>query len=447
MQSQGSTKAVARSSQASEPSKSLSAADYFAIADRDFPGGGLGGYALPEAVRFLPARARGSRIEDIEGRSYIDFVGGAGAMILGHAHPAVTAAITEQAALGTHFFGTLNQPALHLAELMRSALPYAEKIAFTTSGSEATFYALRMCRAFTGRDKILKFDGAYHGNHDYSVVSFASKSIANYPVGRADTGGVPSVLPPTVLVAPYNDLTAVQRIVEEHRHDLAAIIVEPVQRVVPPLPDFLPGLRKIADEFDVPLVFDEVVTGFRLALGGAQEYFGVKADVAAYGKVLGAGIAIGAVAGCADIVGLAAPSNRDNPKFSYVNGTFHGNPLGAAAAIAMLNELSQPNFYKQLHARSQQIRVEAQKILDRHGVEAIVAGKSSLWQILFRKNQPRNYADLLSSNMDRVKKWDLFALKKGIYVLPGVRRFVSAVITDEDVTEFCKVLDETCREH
>ena len=266
MQSQGSTKAVARSSQASEPSKSLSAADYFAIADRDFPGGGLGGYALPEAVRFLPARARGSRIEDIEGRSYIDFVGGAGAMILGHAHPAVTAAITEQAALGTHFFGTLNQPALHLAELMRSALPYAEKIAFTTSGSEATFYALRMCRAFTGRDKILKFDGAYHGNHDYSVVSFASKSIANYPVGRADTGGVPSVLPPTVLVAPYNDLTAVQRIVEEHRHDLAAIIVEPVQRVVPPLPDFLPGLRKIADEFDVPLVFDEVVTGFRLAL-------------------------------------------------------------------------------------------------------------------------------------------------------------------------------------
>lgn len=196
MQSHGSTKAVARSSQASEPSKALSAADYFAIADRDFPGGGLGGYALPEAVRFLPARARGSRIEDIEGRSYIDFVGGAGAMILGHAHPAVTAAITEQAALGTHFFGTLNQPALHLAELMRSALPYAEKIAFTTSGSEATFYALRMCRAFTGRDKILKFDGAYHGNHDYSVVSFASKSIANYPVGRADTGGVPSVLPP-----------------------------------------------------------------------------------------------------------------------------------------------------------------------------------------------------------------------------------------------------------
>ena len=130
-----------------------------------------------------------------------------------------------------------------------------------------------------------------------------------------------------------------------------------------------------------------------------------------------------------------------------MNGTFHGNPLGAAAAIAMLNELSQPDFYKQLHARSQQIRVEAQKILDRHGVEAIVAGGSSLWQILFRKNQPRNYADLLSSNMDRVKKWDLFALKKGIYVLPGVRRFVSAVITDEDVTEFCKVLDETCREH
>jgi glutamate-1-semialdehyde 2,1-aminomutase len=422
-----------------------SAKDLFAIAERDFPGGGLGGYALPEAVRFLPARARGSKIEDVEGRSYIDFVGGAGALILGHAHPEITAAIVEQAALGTHFFGTLNKPALQLAELMRAALPHAEKIAFTTSGSESTFYALRMCRAFTGRDKILKFDGAYHGNHDYSVVSFASKSIANYPVGRADTGGLPSVLPPTVLVAPYNDLVAARKIVEENRSELAAIIVEPIQRVVPPLPDFLPGLRKIADEFDVPLVFDEVVTGFRLALGGAQEYFGVKADVAAYGKVLGAGIAIGAVAGRADIVGLAAPSNRDNPNFAYVNGTFHGNPLGAAAGVAMLTELARPSFFKDLHARSQQLRVESQNILDRHGVDAIVAGEASLWQILFRKKQPRNYADLLSSNMDRVKKWDAFALKSGIYALPGVRRFMSAAITDEDIEKYCEVLDETCR--
>jgi glutamate-1-semialdehyde 2,1-aminomutase len=445
MQSKSSAKAAMPSDESSSERAAPSAKELFAIAERDFPGGGLGGYALPEAVRFLPARARGSQIEDVEGRSYIDFVGGAGALILGHAHPAVTAAITEQAALGTHFFGTLNKPALQLAELMRVALPHAEKIAFTTSGSESTFYALRMCRAFTGRDKILKFDGAYHGNHDYSVVSFASRSIANYPVGRADTGGLPSVLPPTVLVAPYNDLIAARKIVEQHRHELAAMIVEPIQRVVPPLPDFLPGLRKIADEFDVPLVFDEVVTGFRLALGGAQEYFGVKADVAAYGKVLGAGIAIGAVAGRADIIGLAAPSNRDNPNFAYVNGTFHGNPLGAAAGIAMLTELARPDFYKDLHKRSQQLRAESQKILDRHGIEGIVAGEASLWQILFRKTQPRNYADLLSSNMDRVKKWDSFALKNGIYALPGVRRFVSAAITEEDVEKFCEVLDATCR--
>jgi glutamate-1-semialdehyde 2,1-aminomutase len=445
MQSKSSAKAAMRSDVSSSERAAPSAKELFAIAERDFPGGGLGGYALPEAVRFLPARARGSKIEDVEGRSYIDFVGGAGALILGHAHPAVTAAITEQAALGTHFFGTLNKPALQLAELMRAALPHAEKIAFTTSGSESTFYTLRMCRAFTGRDKVLKFDGAYHGNHDYSVVSFASKSIANYPVGRADTGGLPSVLPPTVLVAPYNDLIAAKKIVEQNRHELAAIIVEPIQRVVPPLPDFLPGLRKIADEFDVPLVFDEVVTGFRLALGGAQEYFGVKADLAAYGKVLGAGIAIGAVAGRADIIGLAAPSNRDNANFAYVNGTFHGNPLGAAAGVAMLTELARRDFYKDLHERSQQLRSESQKILDRHGIDGIVAGEGSLWQILFRKTQPRNYADLLSSNMDRVKKWDSFALKSGIYVLPGVRRFVSAAITEEDVEKFCEVLDATCR--
>ena len=171
----------------------------------------------------------------------------------------------------------------------------------------------------------------------------------------------------------------------------------------------------------------------------------MKADVAAYGKVMGAGIAIGAVAGRADIIGLAAPSNRENPNFAYVNGTFHGNPLGAAAGIAMLTELARPGFYKALHERSQQLRSESQKILDRHGIEAIVAGEGSLWQILFRKTQPRNYADLLSSNMDRVKKWDAFAMKNGIYALPGVRRFMSAAITEEDVEKFCEVLDATCR--
>src|SRR5690606_5177102 len=197
---------------------------------------------------------------------------------------------------------------LRLSELMRKALPNAETIAFTTTGSESTFYALRMARAFTGRDKVLKFDGAYHGNHDYSVVSFASSAPVNYPSGQADTGGVPDCLPETVLVAPINELETTRRIVAEHHRDLAAIIVEPIQRVVPPVPGFLEGLRALCDEFDILLVFDEVVTGFRLALGGAQEYFGVRADVAAYGKVLGGGIGIGAVAGRADIVGLAAPA-------------------------------------------------------------------------------------------------------------------------------------------
>lgn len=424
----------------------LTKAEYFAIAARNFPGGALGGYALPADVRFLPVRAHGSRIEDIDGQSYIDFVCGAGALIIGHTHPEVTRAITEQAALGTHFFGTLNKPVLQLAEMMRAALPHAEKIAFTTSGSESTFYALRMCRAFTGRDKILKFDGGYHGNHDYSVVSFASKTIANYPVGRADTGGLPSVLPPTVLVSPYNDLEATRRIVEEHHADLAAIIVEPIQRVVPPLPGFLEGLRKLCDEFDVLLVFDEVVTGFRLALGGAQEYYGVKADIAAYGKVLGAGIALAAVAGRADLISLADPATRGNPRFSYLNGTFHGNPLGAAAGVAMLTELSKPGFFTRLHERTDQLRRESQAILDRHGIDAIVAGEGSLWQILFRKTQPRNYADLLASDLDRVRKWDRFALQNGIYALPAVRRFMSSAITEDDIETFCKVLDATCRQ-
>lgn len=417
----------------------------YGIAETNFPGGALGGYALPADIRYFPDHAHGSRINTIDGRSYVDFVGGAGAMILGHTHPAITAAIEAQTRLGTHFFGTLNRPAITLSEMMRKALPHAEKVAFTTTGSEATAYALRMARACTGRDKVLKFDGAYHGNHDYSVINFASTTVVNYPQGNTDTGGVPQAVTDAMLIAPYNDLDTTRRIVAENRADLAAIIVEPVQRVVPPRPGFLEGLRALCDEFDILLVFDEVVTGFRLALGGAQEYFGVRADLAAYGKVLGAGTGIGAVAGRADLVGLAAPTMRGRPDYAYLNGTFHGNPLGCAAGIAMLTELSKPSFYNELNAYAADFRKQAQAVLDRHDIGAIVAGEGSLWQILFLDRQPENHQDLLRADMDRVRKWDAFAMKNGFYVLLGVRRFLSKANTADDADAFLRHLDEACR--
>lgn len=423
----------------------LSHEEYYAIAEACLPGGGLGGYALPEDVRFVIHHGEGSRLQDVRGRWYIDYVGGAGALILGHAHPALVEAAQEHVARGLHFFGTLNEPAILLARELVEAIPCADRIAYATTGSEATFYAMRMARAFTGRDRILKFEGAYHGNHDYSNFSVTPSALSNYPVGRPDSGGIPGPVQPTVLVAPYNDLEAVERIVKEHRADLAAIIVEPVQRIIFPLPDFLPGLRRICDENDVLLIFDEVVTGFRLAYGGAQEYFGVIPDLASYGKIVGGGGPLSCVAGRDDIIGLADPHHKGKPDYAYLNGTLHGNPIAAAAGLASLRELRKPGMYDSLHGRAQELCRTFQEVLDRHNLPAIAAGRASLWQILFIGKPPVNHADVMRSDGPSTRALDIACMKEGLYVLPNVRRFVSVVHSDEDFEETVRALDAACR--
>ncbi len=425
------------------PAKSQ--ADFYALAERNLPGAGLGGYSLPEDVRFIVARGVGSRLQSVDGRWYIDYVGGAGANILGHAHPAVVEAVQEQAARGLHYFGTLNDVAVELSEKLRQIIPCAEKITFTTTGSEATIYAMRMARAFTGRNNILKFEGAYHGNHDYSAVSVFPQAPANYPVGSVDTGGVPDVLPSTVLIAPYNQLDVVERIVEENKDDLAAIIVEPVQRIIFPEDGFLQGLRRICDQHGVLLIFDEVVTGFRLALGGAQAWLGVKPDLASYGKIVGGGGPLGCVAGRNEIIDRANPKHKGMPDFAYVNGTLHGNPVAAAAGLATIKVLEEPGFYDKLHEKSQQLTSALQEVLDRHGLPAIAAGKRSFWQILFMTGKPHNQTDIMASDQVHMRELDLELLRRGIYVLPGVRRFVCAVNSDEDFDDTVGALDAACK--
>ncbi len=417
----------------------------YETAEAVLPGAGLGGYALPEDVRFIFARGAGSRVQSVEGRWYIDYVGGAGANILGHAHPAVVEAVREQAGKGLHFFGALNEAAIVLAERLAASIPCAEELIFTTTGSEATFYALRMARAYTGKNKILKFEGAYHGNHDYSAVSVFPKAPGNYPAGSLDTGGVPDVLPDTVLIAPYNDLEVVERLVAEYGDDLAAIIVEPVQRIIFARPGFLAGLRRICDAHGVVLIFDEVVTGFRLALGGGQEYYGVMPDLASYGKIVGGGGPLGCVAGRAEIIDLADPKRKGAPDYAYINGTLHGNPMAAAAGLATLEVLSEPGFHTALHAKAAEVTAAFQDVLDRHGLPALAAGRNSLWQFLFLTAEPVSQADIMSSDLDRMRALDLALLRRGIYVLPGVRRFVSAVNTADDLTRSVEALDAACR--
>ncbi len=420
-------------------------AAYFEIAHRTLPGGGFGGYSLPEDVRFVIHKGEGSRLQDSEGRWYIDYVGGAGALILGHAPPAVIAAAQEQIVHGLHHFGAVHEPVLQFADRLVEAIPCAEKVIFATTGSEATAYALRLSRAFTGRDKILKFEGAYHGNHDYSNFSVIPRALSNYPQGQPDSAGIPRPLHDTVLVAPYNDLEVLERIVAENRDDLACVIIEPVQRVIFPADGFLEGVRRLCDANDVLLVFDESVTGFRLALGGAQEYYGIRPDLAAYAKIVGGGMALSAVAGRAEIVSLADPAAETTPDYAHVKGTLHGNPVASAAGMATLDALSQPGFYDRLHAEAEAFGAECQAVLDRHRLPAIVTGGASLWQILFADRHPANHADIMDSDRAASRALDLSLLKNGIYVLPNVRRFVSAAHGSDDFEETLRALDTACR--
>ena len=415
-------------------------------ADSYLPGGGIGTNYLPDETRFVVTRGQGARVQDESGNWYIDYVIGAGAMILGHAHPAVEAATIGQVRQGTHFYSLLNGPAMELAaEIVRTA-PAADKVIFTTTGSEATFYALRLARAHTGRSKILKFEGGYHGAHDYALMSMRPGQTSNYPTAQPDTGGVPEGLDETVLIAPYNDLQAVDRIAAEHADDLAGIIVEPIQRILAPEPEFLPGLREIADKRGVVLMFDEVVTGFRLAYGGAQEFYGVTPDIASYGKIVGGGFAQGAVGGRAEIMDLCDPRARKGGDLAFVNGTFNGNPVSAAAALATLSELRKPEVYDRLNENTAQLRHDMQALLDRHGLPALVLGEASLWQILFTERVPRNYAQYIEADMERTKALDQALMKNGVLVIPLVRRIVSTAHTEEDFEATLKALDAACRE-
>ena len=419
--------------------------DAFAIAERAIPGGGIGSYALDEEIRLVFAEGSGARIRDVDGREYIDYVGGAGALILGHCHPAVVKAAQEQTARGMHMFGILNDKAIELAERLVRDIPCAEKIVYATTGSEATAYAMRLARAFTGRDMILKFEGAYHGNHDYTLTSTFPKAPGEHLHGEDDTAGRPAGIRPTMLVAPFNDASAVERLVKSRRSEIAAIIVEPVQRIIPATREFLKELRRISNENGILLIFDEVVTGFRLAYGGAQAYFDVMPDLASFGKVVGGSGPLSCVAGRAEVLDLCDPNRKGQPDYVYFNGTLHGNPVAAAATLATLDELSKPGVYEKLNDYAAQVCSECQSVLDTHKLPAIAEHTGSLWQILFMSKRPRSYADIMNGDAATAIRLDTECVKRGIYTLPGVRRFFSTMHGEAELQDTVTILDQACR--
>ena len=292
----------------------------------------------------------------MRGRTYLDYVLGSGPLLLGHAHPAVVRAVQEQVARGSTFHW-LSEPSIRLAETVVGAVPCAEQVRFVSTGTEATMFACRMARAFTRREKILKFEGGWHGFHDYAMVgNWRVPSEAPYPHPGPDIGGIPGAPLDSVLVAPFNDLATTERIATERRRDLAAIIVEPLQRSIRPRPGFLAGLRDLAQRLGALLIFDEVVTGFRLAYGGAQEYYGVVPDLAVYGKALTCGFSLAAIAGRADVMATADPARKGSLDYAALSGTLSGNALACAAGIAALGELRRPGVYERLHALGERLR-------------------------------------------------------------------------------------------
>ncbi len=418
----------------------------FAAAKTLLPGGALGGNQFAEDAKFVFARAAGARFWDVSGNEYVDYCLGSGSMVLGHAHESARRAIIEQVAKGTHYFAYLNEPALELAKIVARHVPCVEKMRFTVSGSEATFHAIRLARGFTGREKIVKFEGAYHGNHDYAQISTAPKRESNFPVGIPDTAGIPQGARDTVLIARYNDLDCVRQLARDNAGELAAIIVEPIQRIISPKPGFLEGLRKIADEFGCVLIFDEIVTGWRLALGGAQEYFGVTPDLASFGKILGGGLPVAGIGGRADIMDLCDPTNKGQPGFVYQNGTLNGNPLGMAAAVATLTELERPGTYAQLFDKAEALRQGLRRIIARHGIDAVIVGQGPLWHLLFgASGEPTDYRDIQRADGKKLLAFDMELMRQGFFVLPGNRRFISLAHTDRDLEDSFAAFDAACR--
>jgi glutamate-1-semialdehyde 2,1-aminomutase len=374
-------------------------------------------------------RAAGSRLWDADGREYIDYVCSWGALILGHAHPEVVAAIADQTSRGTSY-GMTSPLEIELGERIGRALPSIERIRFVSSGTEATMSAVRVARAFTKRDLILKFEGAYHGHADGFLVE-AGSGLAT--LGISSSPGVPDALARLTLNAPYNDVDAVESMFGQHAGKIAAIIVEPVAAnmgVVPPAPDFLAALRRITERDGALLIFDEVITGFRLAYGGAQTAFGIRPDITVLGKIIGGGLPVASYGGRREIMETIAPLGP-----VYQAGTLSGNPLAMRAGLATLPMLEAQGLYPAVDAKATRLAEGLRAALAETGVSGHVNVSASLLTLFFTHTPVRDYAGAKRSDTARFAAFFREMLGHGILLPPSQFEalFVSAAHTDDDV--------------
>jgi len=419
--------------------------ELFNRAKRVLPGGvnsPVRAFRAVGGTPFFVAHGHGSSLADVDGEEYLDYVCSWGALILGHAHPVVLDAVRAAAGRGWTY-GAPCEAEVDLAEEVRQRMPSLEMMRFVNSGTEATMAAVRLARAATGRDIIIKFEGCYHGHADSFLVK-AGSGVAT--LGLPDSPGVPAALAGLTLTAPFNDARSVADLFREHADRIAAVIVEPYvgnAGFISPESDFHAALRSLCDRHGALLIFDEVMTGFRVAAGGAQERLGVKPDLTTLGKIVGGGFPVGVYGGRADLMKRVAPEGP-----VYQAGTLSGNPVAMAAGLATLRETSKPGFYETLNRRTDRLVSGLQNAARRNGVAVTTGHAGSMWGLYFTPGPVRNYADARQSDTALFARWHKAALARGVFLAPSAFEagFVSAAHSEADIDFTIEQLDAALAE-
>ena len=417
--------------------------ELFATACQVLPGGVNSPVRAYRSVGLTPRfiqRAEGSYIYDVEGRRYIDYVCSWGPMILGHNHPVIREAV-EKAVVDGLSFGAPTPREVEIAQLMVEMVPGLEMVRMVNSGTEAVMSALRLARGATGRDKLIKFEGCYHGHSDCMLVNAGSSALAG---GHPSSSGVPVGAARDTLTAQFNDLASVQALLEANRGEVAAVIVEPVAAnmgVVGPAPGFLQGLRELCDQHGALLIFDEVITGFRLAPGGAQEYFGVKADLVTYGKIIGGGMPVGAYGGSRALMEHVAPCGP-----VYQAGTLSGNPVAMAAGLAQLRYLhDHPQVYTHINHMGASLAQDMGKLCEKSSVPVAINQVGSLLSPFFTPTEVSTFVDAKGSDVGMYARYFGEMLQRGIYLAPAQfeAMFLSDAHSGEDLTATLEAFQQT----
>ena len=401
-------------------------AEWIARAKEVLPAGGFGNFDPTIVI----SRGDGSHVWDEDGNEYVDYLIGSGPMLLGHGHPEVMEAVLEQLPKGMTFFAC-NSKGIELAEAIIAASPCCEQVRFVTSGGEADMYAIRLARAYTGKDKILKFEGGYHGMSAEAQMSLAPTREVNFPQAVPDSAGIPALVGDQMLIAPFNDLDAVTSLLSEH-DDIAAIIVEPLQRIIPPAPGFLEGLRAACSQHDVLLIFDEIVTGFRLAYGGAQQRYGVVPDICTLGKIIGGGFPLAAIGASADIMKHFDKEMVGAEGWLMQLGTLSGNPVAAAAGLKTMEILRRDGAYEKLRKIGSQLQAIQTQSLSAAGIPHQICGDPTLFDVLFTDAACINYRNAKHQLPQMNDIYNISLRESGVLKSPS-KLYPSLAITEGDI--------------